>query len=119
MRRLAAIDMYGTAGSPRRRWIILIEFMLGALIAPVLGVLAITACAPGTRVFGAWLLGVGLNYVPLALHALRLIRPGVLDAELSDVDTRAELRHYAVAQLWVAVPLAVVVLAVRQAIRRR
>jgi hypothetical protein len=42
VRRLAAIDMYGTRGTVRRRRIILAEF--------VLGVLAMVA-------FGIWLLG--------------------------------------------------------------
>ncbi len=61
-----------------------------------------------------WTLGIAANYVPLALHASSLIRPGILAAELDGVDVSAELRHYTVAQFWVLVPLLLVILAVRQ-----
>ncbi|MBM0274860.1 hypothetical protein [Micromonospora tarensis] len=72
-----------------------------------------------TRTLGLWLIGAGLNYAPLSLYALALIRPGALDAELAGVDTGGELRRYAVLQLWVFVPLALVVFAVRDALARR
>ena len=64
--------------------------------------------------FGAWLIGMGANYLALALHAVLLSRPGALDAELAGADVRVELRHYGLAQLWVAIPLAVAVLALAQ-----
>ncbi|MEV7328390.1 hypothetical protein [Micromonospora sp. NPDC093244] len=63
----------------------------------------------GTRAIGLWLVGAGLNYAPLAWYAIRLMRPGALDAELADVDTDRELRRYTVLQLWVFVPLSLVV----------
>jgi hypothetical protein len=65
-------------------------------------------------VFGAWLLGACLNYVPLSLHALDLSRPGALERELRGVEVRAELRHYTKAQIWLFVPLVLVVLAIAQ-----
>lgn len=114
VRRLAAVDMYGTAGTPRRRRVILGEFVAGALACPVIGALAAGAGRLETRVFGWWLIAVGLNYVVLALHAVSLSRPGALDAELAGVDTDAELRRYAVRQAWVAVPLAMPAFALRR-----
>jgi hypothetical protein len=118
VRRLAAVDMHGTHGTQRRRRIIVAEFVLGAVVGTAIGVaVAVTASSAGWRVFGAWIAGACLNYVPLALHALDLSRPGRLGAELEGVDVPAELRYYTKAQLWIAVPLLFIVLALAQ--RRR
>jgi hypothetical protein len=120
VRRLAAIDMYGIRGTARRRRIILTEFILGAVV--LVGYGGWLAFTPGTPVdlaLGAYLMAIGVNYVPLSLYALALIRPGALDAELAGVDTGPELRRYSVLQFWVFVPLALVVMAGRQALSRR
>jgi hypothetical protein len=79
---------------------------VGALAGVPLGV-AVAATADGTagRVLGGWVAGACLTWVPLAWHALDLSRPGRLDRELAGVDVPAALRHYTLAQLWVAVPL--------------
>lgn len=61
----------------------------------------------------------GASLAPLSLHAIALMRPGTLDAELTGVDIDRELRRYTVLQLWVFVPLALVVFAVRDALARR
>ena len=58
-----------------------------------------------------WFVGAGLNYGPLAVHALMLRGPGVLDTELAGVDPGRELRRYGILQLWILVPLSLVVLA--------
>lgn len=59
-------------------------------------------------VLGVWLLGVGANYLTLALHAHKLSRPGQLDAELADLDLGQSLRAATRAQVWIAVPFALV-----------
>jgi len=109
-RRLAAADMYGTKGSRRRRRLIRIEFSAGVVGCLALGVLALTR-GGGTAwlIMGAWLVAIGLNYVPLALSAQSLSRPGALEAEMAGKDVRRELREASVAQLWIVVPLALVV----------
>ncbi|HEY7266275.1 MAG TPA: hypothetical protein VH501_01145 [Solirubrobacterales bacterium] len=114
VRRLAAVDMYGAAGSRIRRRVILAEFLLGAVIGSALGLFVLVATGGWMAVFGAWLLGACLNYVPLSLHALDLSRPGALERELRGVEVRAELRHYTKAQIWLFVPLVLVVLAIAQ-----
>ncbi len=101
VRRLAAIDMYGGAGTLRRRRIILAEFVLGAAGGIALGIVVL---ATGTAIFGLFLIGIGANYLPLAMHAIRLSRPGVLERELEGVDVPAELRRYTILQFWVFVP---------------
>jgi hypothetical protein len=71
VRRLAAVDIYGSVGSRIRRRIILIEFVLGILGLVAIGVWNL-ADHPGTggRIVALWLIGVGINYLPLALHAM-------------------------------------------------
>jgi hypothetical protein len=101
--RLAALDMYGTRGSPRRRRIIRAEFFAGAAGCTVLGILVLVHGSGGWLLLGVWLVGAGTNYVPLALAAQRLSPPGALDAELSGLDVRRELRKAGTAQLWIAV----------------
>jgi hypothetical protein len=115
VRRLAAIDMFGTRGTPRRRWIILAEFVLGALVLIGFGVwLALDATSLGDQLFGFWAILAGLNYVPLAAYAIALSRAGAIDAELAGVDAERELRRYGVAQLWIVVPLWLVGLVLRE-----
>lgn len=94
VRRLAAVDMYGTAGTQWRRRVITAEFMAGAIACFAVGLwVAFTAQAFGWQLFGAWLTGVGVNYLALAIHAVALSRSGALDAELAGVDLPAELRR--------------------------
>ena len=96
-RRLAALDMYGTRGSQRRRRAIRVEFFAGAAGCTALGILALVHGSGLWILVGAWLVGAGANYVPLALEAQRLSRPSALDAELSGLDVRRELRRAATA----------------------
>ena len=114
VKRLAAIDMYGSRGTARRKRIILAEFTVGAAAAVALGTwLAIDASSLGTRIFAVWLIGAGANYAPLAVYAILLSRPGALEAELAGVDAGQELRRYSVLQAWILVPLSLVVMTAR------
>ncbi|MEU8288204.1 hypothetical protein AB0C01_28110 [Micromonospora sp. NPDC048905] len=120
VRRLAAIDMYGSRGTTRRRWIILAEFLVGVVVMVTWGVWVLaSAHGLGTRVLGLWLTGAGLNYAPLSAYAIALMRPGALDAELAGASIDGELRRYTVLQLWVFIPLSLVVLAIRDVLTRR
>ncbi len=114
VRGLAAADMHGRSGTRRRRTIIRAEFVLGAAACPALGVLALLSGDPVQVALGAWLCGVGVNYVPLALHAIALARPGALEREMSGRDPAEQLRRATREQLWIAVPLAVALAAIRQ-----
>ncbi|GIF51010.1 hypothetical protein DFJ67_6471 [Asanoa ferruginea] len=106
VRQLAAVDMYGSIGVAWRRWLILGEFLLGLVGGLALGLyLILRGGPPGPVVFGVWVLGAGLNYLPLAVHALTLVAPGALERELTGVDLPATLRYYSVRQLWLVVPL--------------
>ncbi|MBG6104326.1 hypothetical protein IW249_004740 [Micromonospora vinacea] len=120
VRRLTAVDMYGSRGTTRRRWIILAEFLVGVVVMVTWGSWLLSSSNDlGGRAFGLWLTGAGLNYAPLSAYALMLMRRGALDAELTGVDTNRELRRYTVLQLWVFVPLSLVVFTVRDTLARR
>ncbi|MEU4473987.1 hypothetical protein [Micromonospora sp. NPDC023888] len=120
VRRLAAIDMYGSRGTTRRRRIILAEFLVGVVVMVTWGVwLLASAQGVGSRALGLWLTGAGLNYAPLSAYAIALMRPGALDAELAGASIERELRRYTVLQLWVFVPLSLVVLALRDGLTGR
>jgi hypothetical protein len=119
VRRLAAIDMHGIYGTRFRRRLILAEFVIGVVALVPLGTWQLVgATGFGGRSFGLWLIGTGLNYLPLSLHAVGLTRAGALAVELAGVDVVAELRRYTVLQLWVLVPLSLVVMAARPSIAR-
>ena len=106
VRRLAALDMWGTAGSLRRRKVIRGEFLVGVIGCLGLGTLALNS-GGWMLALGVWLVGAGVNYIPLAVEAMRLFRPGALEAELQGLDVRLELRRAGMQQLWIAVPFAV------------
>jgi len=109
VRRLAAVDMHGMKGSPRRRRIIRAEFVVGVIGCTALGVLSLVISDGWARIIGVWLIGVGANYVPLAVAARSLSFPGALESELAGVDIPSEARRVGVRQLWILVPFAVVV----------
>jgi hypothetical protein len=119
-RRLAAMDMWGTAGTLRRRRVIRAEFLIGAIGCTLFGVFVfVTAGSGAWKLLGVWLVGAGINYVPLALYALSLSQPGALEAELSGVDVRRELRKAGAQQFWIVVPLAVAIAAVATEVAAR
>jgi hypothetical protein len=119
VRRLAALDMHGFAGSRLRGRIIRAEFILGAAVGAGLGIwLAIGATSVGWQLFGAWVVGMGVNYAALAWQAALLSRPGALEAELAGVDLARDLRRYTVLQFWIVVPLLLAVLLARGPERR-
>jgi hypothetical protein len=114
VRRLAAIDMYGTVGGARRRRIIRAELDVGAIACLGLGIVALVSSGGLGVVLGVWLVCIGANYVPLAVTAHSLSRPGALEAEMAGLDVSVEIRTAGVRQLWILVPFAVVVASVRQ-----
>ena len=115
VRRLAALDMYGTSGSARWRRLIRAEFIIGVVGCGLLGVLTLASGSGWTILLGIWLVATGMNYVPLAISAQALSRPGALEAELVGVNLPRELRQAGVRQLWMLVLFAVVVAATAQA----
>lgn len=119
VRRLAAVDMWGATGRLRRRALVRSEFVVGAIGCCILGGFVLWSGSGWQLPLGVWLLGAGVNYVPLAVYAQMLSRPGSLEAELEDLDLRRELRYAGVRQLWIALPFAVAIAATVGARPRR
>lgn len=118
VRRLAALDLHGWSGTPRRRRLILSEFVVAAAAGLGLGLWALAAASnPGIRLLGVAMLGIGCNYLALTVHALRLSRPGTLDSELAGIELGPQLKRYTLLSFWLVVPFLVAILAVMQ--RRR
>jgi len=70
VQRLAAVDLSGLG--PK---IIIPEFVLAVLGAPTLGVLTVVRSRSlGMTALGVALIGLGVNYVPLLIHAIDLVR---------------------------------------------
>lgn len=107
--------MHGAKGSRLRARLILAEFALGAAAGPALGaVVVVQGGSPAWQLFGLWIAGACLNYVPLVIYAIELSDREALASELADADIPSELRRYTKAQVWVFVPLALIVFDRRQ-----
>jgi tellurite resistance protein TehA-like permease len=106
--------MWGGRGSERRRRLIRVEFLVGTAGCIALGGFSVLSGSGWQLVLGVWLIGVGVNYLPLALHAHSLSRPGALQAELEGADLPRELRRAGVRQVWIAVPFPVAITALMQ-----
>jgi hypothetical protein len=79
VRRLAAVDLSGLG--PK---IIIPEFALAVLGAPALGVLTLLrSTTTAMTILGVSLVGLGVNYVPLLVHAIDLVRRSAVMAEIA------------------------------------
>jgi hypothetical protein len=116
VRRLAAVDLSGLG--PK---IIIPEFVLAVVGAPLLGVLTLfRGGSPGVKALGVALIGLGLNYVPLLIHAVDLVRRHDVQAEIADEagDRRALYAKYRKQSVWLLLPFVVAVAALWQTKRR-
>ncbi len=117
IRKLAALDIAFLG-----RGLILAEFGVGVIGPAVLGVLTLLrAHTPMWSVFGVYLLSLGLNYVPLLLHAIDLCRSGTARAEIADeIGNRGEtFRRYRRQSLLLLLPFVVPIAALYQHHARR
>jgi len=121
VRKLAALDLYFLG--PK---VILVEFGLGAVGLVALGLFSLRAGIPHERgatfiAWGIYMLGVGINYLPLLLNAISITRRGSARKEIADElgDRRAAFRKYRRQSLFILIPLAVMVLAVVQEVQQR
>jgi hypothetical protein len=110
VRRLVAVDLSGLG--PK---IIISEFALAVIGAPALGVFTLLRSrSPGGIVFGITLIGVGVNYVPLLVHAIDLVHHKQVETEIAaeNTDRRAIHAKYRRQSLWLLLPFVVAVAAV-------
>lgn len=112
-RKLAAVDIVLLGPT-----LILVEFAAGVLLALVLGTFILWRAKSSTQIFlGVYLFLLGLNYVPMFVHAA-LIRNRrrarmELGGELND--RSSAMAKYRRQSLWLLVPLIPVIAAIRDA----
>ena len=117
IRTLAALDIAFLG--PR---IILIEFAAGVLLPIALGAMTLArAGSPTMTLFGLYLITLGINYVPLMLYAISIVRAGSAAAEIAgeSQDLKSMFRRYRRQSLLLLVPLAVPIASATQEWRRR
>jgi membrane protease YdiL (CAAX protease family) len=117
IRKLAAVDI-AFLGSR----FILIEFSIGVLGPLGLGVLTLLRShTMGGIALGSYLLFIGVNYVPLLLHAVSLVWHNSAHHEIADETTEKRLlfRKYRRQSLLLLVPFVVPVLALAQSFHPR
>ena len=116
LRKLAALDIVFLG--PR---IILAEFSLGVFGSFALGVFTLLRShSLGGIALGAYLLLIGVNYMPLLLHAISLVRHNGARDEIANqlTEKRRMFRKYRRQSLLLLVPLAVPILALVPAFHR-
>jgi hypothetical protein len=109
VRKLAALDLQFLGHK-----LILTEFGLGVAGSAAVGVVMLRAGIQRFHsrqmiVFGAYLILLGINYVPLLLHAMSMVRGGSALQEISGelADQRAAFRKYGRQSLFLLLPLVV------------
>jgi len=116
VRRFAALDMYGTAGTSRRRQIVRAEFIVGTVGLFALGAVQL---AHGGWLLGGWLTGAGSELPSPCGARGGPVAAGTAGSRACRGDVRAELRRYGWLQLLLLLPLVVAVVAAAQARHRR
>jgi hypothetical protein len=121
VRKLAAIDLHFLG--PK---VILTEFSAGVLGPIALGLLTLRKAYSynwprGLTLFGAYLLCLGLNYVPLLLHAIDLARSRSASREIADElsERRVVFRKYRRQSVYLLIPLAIPIAAFLRYIGRQ
>ena len=117
IRTLAALDIAFLG--PR---VILIEFTAGVLLPVALGSLTLArAGSLSGTLFGVYLITLGINYVPLMIYAVSIVRAGSASAEIADEshDRARMFRRYRRQSLLLLVPLVVPFASAIQEWRRR
>jgi len=116
VRKLAALDLHVLGP-----FVIVTEFALGVAGPLALGALTLrSSCRHGwplgLTLFGGYLLSLGVNYLPLLLHAVSLVRSRSASHEIADElsDRRLTFRKYRRQSLYLLVPFVEPVLAVLQ-----
>ena len=122
IRKLAALDL--VFHGPR---FVLIEFGGAVLLTAGLAALSLRSAfsGPGQPVIweivvGVLLVSIGANYLPVLIHAVSLVRSGTAREEVAMELENAPLsqRRYGTQQFLLAVPFAVLVVAIAQEFAR-
>jgi len=117
VRKLAAFDLYF-----RRPVLVLVEFAFGVFGIGALGFVAVVfglARSATAVAIGVYLLFLGIDYAPLLVYALMIMRKGSAKSELQTelADLGRYRVKYGVQQVLLMVPLFIPMLALSQELR--
>lgn len=104
VRKLTALDM-----TFNNRWIILTEFVVGSL-----GAFALAYLLTLGVVWSIVLVGIGVNYAPLALYAIGFVYRGDNKEVAASIIHQGQTRRYNIQQAMVLVPFLLAVISVVQ-----
>ena len=107
VRGLAAIDLHGARETVLHRRLVLAEFVAASILGLVVGGWTIARGGGAGWLIGGALLGIGANYLALAIYAVELSRSGGVRAQvarLGDLPS-AQRYYYGVAQIRLLVPV--------------
>jgi hypothetical protein len=112
VRRLVALDI--TLHGPR---FIAAEFGVGT---PVILAVGPVLMLYGQLVLGAYLILIGVNYIPLLAYMVVIVRKGSAKAEVADYVSQDKhyVRKYSTQQFLLFLPLVVLLLSVWQELRK-
>ena len=112
-RKLAAIDLIFLG--PK---VIITEFSAGVFLSAVLGIFVLVRGhhSHAQIVLGLYLISLGINYVPMLNHAIRISRAKSARAELGNEldDKRVAMAKYRRQSLWLLLPMIVPLMALAQ-----
>ena len=121
VRKLAALDIHFLGPT-----LILAEFAVGVVGPLVFGALTLRIAQRhswswAATLFGSYLFALGVNYLPLLLHAVALVRNNTASAVIADElsDKAATMAKYRRQSLYLLLPLVVPMVAMMQERKRR
>jgi hypothetical protein len=116
IRKLAAVDIIGLGSR-----IIIGEFAVGAVAPLSLGVWTLVRSSSiGGRLFGAYLVALAINYVPLLFYAIQITRRNSASTEIADESPERSglFRKYRRVSLLLLLPAVVPLLAIIESWRQ-
>ena len=118
VRRLAVIDLHGSSGTRRRRWLVSSEFAMAVAVSVILCMLFCVHGGVNGWIIGVLILGIGCNYAVLTGWAIVLWNPQRLADEFQATSVAVDGRYYSIGQWRLAVPFLFVILALRSSERQ-
>ncbi len=113
VRRLVALDI-ALHGSK----FIILEFSFGIIFGFILGLYSLKSNYLN-HILGWYIITLGLNYVPLLIYAINIIRIGsAKDESKDDLSDRKRLISFSIRQFVIFVPFSMILLSIFQELRK-
>ncbi len=104
IKKLVALDM-----TLNGKWLILTEFVVGTF-----GILALAYLLPVVIIWKLWLVGVSVNYLPLALYASRFVFRNNYTEIVADVRESETISRYNKQQWLTLIPFFIALVSIIQ-----